>query len=574
MTSNAVVNPYAYSRAASTIAGKHGLSVRFGEPDQGVQVNGNTITIPAVGTGTTQAMIDKVLTKVDYFGSLWRYGDKDMFNNLKELPADKPLGYMYRLFNDSRVTTEAASEFMGSRRSFSEDTAAETPAITGYIGELDPKQQAVLAASLKSEQAWNSGVSMADIESGMSPEGKTMLAKLESEQVPGMIAALKNGSDPLAVAKYAYQLLWEDDPDQQEQKERQQQQQGQGEDGEGGGGENGEGDGGGKMDPKANPKNQSHAETKIGTGGDSDGDEIQANLRMQVDHDCRRPYTLESGVVYKQAKDLEASRYDVLKDWCGYRQGLTLQEDASSAVFANRIRRHIQAMAAADWIHSQKRGKLSGKNVHRIALPSSIATARNDRVFKRKIESDVLDTAIYVMIDMSGSMSGPETVYTYKATCLLAHAFQVLGIPTQVSAFSSLRKTEVYALKNWNERVTSDILLDRYNRVVDSMCQNNDSAALLFAYDELTLRPEKRKILIMQSDGQPADGGITGNPNLALKDSVQRIYREGRVDLLGVGIGHGGLTIDNYYTKDYAKIEDVSRLETQLFELISKRIVE
>lgn len=563
-----MINPYAFSRAASTIAGKHGLSVQFSQDVEpgNVRVNGSTVYLPTLTSEYSQDVLDSMLAKVDYFGSLWRYNDDDQARNLKELPSDQPIGYMYRLFNDARIQRTAADEFLGSRSGFSADIAAQMGDITGYMPGLDPKQQAVLTSALESMSDWNAGVRSSELRNAMTPEGRDMIAKLDSESIIDMARVLKNGGDPLALAKECYRLLWQDDPDEQEQQER---------GGGDGASEDGEDDterGGNesKMDGGANPMNSSHS--KISGLFDPDAPEGEVPCSVKVPVDEEYPYKMETDldVIDLRRERVANQGYVDTMDYY-VREAGGRDTSLGAAVFANRIRRHIMAKSQAEWEHGTKRGKLSGRNLYKLCMPSEVQGPDTERVFKRKIDNDTLDTAVYLMIDMSGSMAGEPTGYTYKATCLLTHAFQTLNIPLEVAAFTTKRKTEIYTIKHWSERVTEDQLFNRFCVIVEQMRNNNDSAALLYAHDRLLMRPEKRKILIMQSDGQPCDGGVTGNATRALRDSVKHVESLGLVDLLAVGVGFCGRDCTEYYSQ-HVVIENVDQLEIDMFKLISGKI--
>jgi cobalamin biosynthesis protein CobT len=218
-----------------------------------------------------------------------------------------------------------------------------------------------------------------------------------------------------------------------------------------------------------------------------------------------------------------------------------------------------------------------------VALPREAQTRASERIFKRKVESDTLDTCVNVMVDMSGSMSGEATGHTYIATTLLSNALYVLGVPCEINAFSTGanplsstgRSTVIYRLKDWSERVTSEEMFDRYLSVIGcGMANNNDSAALMYAYDRLTQRPETRKILVMQSDGQPACRDVdSDNSKQCLIDAAKAVERSGQVDLLALGVGSEGIcSVQGFYSR-WAGVHGSAELEEKLFDLVAKRMV-
>ena len=91
--------------------------------------------------------------------------------------------------------------------------------------------------------------------------------------------------------------------------------------------------------------------------------------------------------------------------------------------------------------------------------------------------------------------------------------------------------------------------------------ENVDGEALVWAYNRLKYRNEKRKILIIISDGAPVDDS-TLSVNLGnyleknLRDVINLIENKKEVELLAIGIGHD---VSRYYKKA-VKITDVQDL--------------
>jgi len=84
----------------------------------------------------------------------------------------------------------------------------------------------------------------------------------------------------------------------------------------------------------------------------------------------------------------------------------------------------------------------------------------------------------------------------------------------------------------------------------DLLKQNIDGEALLWAYKRLQRRPERRKILLVISDGAPVDTStITANDKNLLADHLHQVIStiECRrdVELSAIGIGHD---VTNYYS--------------------------
>ena len=81
--------------------------------------------------------------------------------------------------------------------------------------------------------------------------------------------------------------------------------------------------------------------------------------------------------------------------------------------------------------------------------------------------------------------------------------------------------------------------------------ENIDGEALEWAYRRLLYRQEKRKILMVISDGAPVDDSTlsansTSYLDFHLKDIIKVIEKKTNVELLAIGIGHD---VTRYYNK-------------------------
>jgi cobalamin biosynthesis protein CobT len=401
-------------------------------------------------------------------------------------------------------------------------------------------------------------------------EGEEILKKLDSIKFDELLNNTESAEDSLALAKRVFELVWEEDADEQEKKER--------ESGKGDG--EGEGGGGTKLEG-ANPNSGTDATDGEG-GAPSDGEkgktenpsgEDDDNLTNSgayvITHPEGRSFTLESPDTLNHVdfkKDPEAKHNSgKIASWAGG----DLSGTANAAIFANKLRRLIMVRAQGTYTHGHRRGKLSTKNLYKLACEDDMPG--EDRMFKRKHESDILDTCVEVVVDYSGSMCGEETVLTYEGTRLLCHALQVLGIPCEINMFSTIRHgTDVMTVKHFDERINDEKLLDRCERAAANMSGNNDSGAVLFCYDRVRQRPEKRKIMLVLSDGQPACG-IVDNPEEALQHVVKEIEASPDVEIMGLGVGPYAAV--QYYYAQHVSVNDIEQMPTALIDLIANKML-
>ena len=100
--------------------------------------------------------------------------------------------------------------------------------------------------------------------------------------------------------------------------------------------------------------------------------------------------------------------------------------------------------------------------------------------------------------------------------------------------------------------------------------ENVDGEALTWAFNRLSVRQEKRKVLIIISDGAPVDDStLSVNPGnyleKNLRDTIHSIESNSSIELVAIGIGHD---VSRYYKKAVT-IMDVDQLGEVLLNELS-----
>lgn len=245
-----------------------------------------------------------------------------------------------------------------------------------------------------------------------------------------------------------------------------------------------------------------------------------------------------------------------------------MDDGASGAMFANKLRRLIMVRSQSYYTHNHKRGKLSTKNLFKLCTDFDMPGT--DRMFKRRHDSDILDTVVSLCVDYSGSMHGSRTALTHVGTDLLVHALNVLGVPVEVNMFSTIHDgTTMYTVKHFDEHVTPEVLLDRSERAAYNQSNNNDAAAVMFNYHRLRQRPESRKILLVLSDGHPATHNVS-NPQEGLQFVVREIEADPSVDIMGLGIESSA--VNRYYTQNVS-VDKAEDMPTALIDLVANKML-
>ena len=174
--------------------------------------------------------------------------------------------------------------------------------------------------------------------------------------------------------------------------------------------------------------------------------------------------------------------------------------------------------------------KFGSVNVH--ALPT-VATG-NDRVFKRRLDIEGIDSAVVIVLDISGSMFGAtdpaknRVVSAVQACRALLETLNAAGVKVAVLGFGSY----VYELKTFdaNHRKASTLL-----GTLKAAGGTNDYTALRYAHQMLIKRQENRKLAFVITDGRGNEDGVrqqvaSGNAlgvttiGIGIKSDIADIY--------------------------------------------------
>lgn len=242
--------------------------------------------------------------------------------------------------------------------------------------------------------------------------------------------------------------------------------------------------------------------------------------------------------------------------------------------FAQQVRRLIQIRAKVQTQYGTKRGKLDQSRLSRICFD---APGFNERVFKQKIENKTLDAAISVLVDMSGSMNGDKAYYALASTLLLNEVCSTLNIPVEIIGFSDgyngFREVSpaMFIYKGFNDlKVSNDALTDYFSLSSDFMAGNPDGENIIWMHDRLIKRKEKKKILVVMSDGSPA----ASKSSYGLEEFTHKVIREieaaKRVDIYGLGLCSSSV---RHYYKHNDVVSSPEEIPSKLISLIERKII-
>ena len=243
--------------------------------------------------------------------------------------------------------------------------------------------------------------------------------------------------------------------------------------------------------------------------------------------------------------------------------------------FAQQVRKLIQIRAKAQRQYGVKKGKLDQSRLSRICFN---APGFSDRVFKNKIENKLLDAAVTVLVDMSGSMGGDKVFYALASTLLMNEVCSTLNIPLEILGFTDTNSDGfkpitplMFIYKGFsNLRVSNDSLVDYFAMSSLHMTGNPDGENILWAHDRLVKRKEKKKVLIVMSDGSPcASGSSTGLAGFTQK-VIGEIESSKVVDIYGLGLSDDAV-------KHFYKTNDVvmtpEEIPSKLLSLLDRKLI-
>lgn len=212
-------------------------------------------------------------------------------------------------------------------------------------------------------------------------------------------------------------------------------------------------------------------------------------------------------------------------------------------------------------------GRINGLLFGRRINARSVVEDDGRIFYNKKYPDDEAKMAVAVLVDESGSMSCSDRITSARTAAVVMYDFCVsLGIP--LAMYGHTEYSEGVDLYNYTEFDSVD-KNDRY-RVMDmsARCGNRDGAALRFVAERLSQRPEKIKLLIIISDGQPAGCGYGGTAAEADLRGIKKEYKNKGVTMFAAAIGDDKPNIERIYKEGFLDISDINKLPMFLTKLV------
>ena len=203
----------------------------------------------------------------------------------------------------------------------------------------------------------------------------------------------------------------------------------------------------------------------------------------------------------------------------------------------------------------------------------SHALSRNDgRVFyKNALPNNTPEISIGLLLDESGSMSwGDRATYARAAAIILYDFCKALDIPVMVYGHSTgYNEVDLYSYAEFEAIDRNDCyrLMD-----ISARSSNRDGAALRYVAERLSKRHEDIRILILVSDGQPADSGYSGTAAEEDLRGIKHEYARKGILFVAAAIGSDKENIERIYGDAFLDITDLTKLPVALTSVVKRHI--
>jgi len=231
------------------------------------------------------------------------------------------------------------------------------------------------------------------------------------------------------------------------------------------------------------------------------------------------------------------------------------------ARLAKRLLRVLMARQTRHWRFDLDEGVIDGSR-----LAALVASRGSARPFKQEGESPFPSTVVTLLIDHSGSMRGRPMLIAALTVEIFARVLERCGVRCEVLGFTTREWDGGEPAREWaaNGYPPNPGRLNSLQHIViksadtpwrrarvalglflhDEMLKENiDGEALAWAHGRLIARSERRRILVVVSDGTPMDEAtLAANGHEYLEGHLQQVVAgietRSPVRLAAIGIGH------------------------------------
>lgn len=270
----------------------------------------------------------------------------------------------------------------------------------------------------------------------------------------------------------------------------------------------------------------------------------------------------------------------------GYDAALERMQGEVNAI-RRKLERALVSKQQRDWVGGREVGRLDSRRF-------AAVMAGRTNVFKERTDRAEIDTALTVLVDLSGSMGRGSKAYVARDCVMaIAEALDRTGVAYEVVGFDNRRtlprgwaddiaraKAAGVKLARW-EPLDMTIFKAFEDRLFEAKGglyaipefvggENTDGEAVLMAYSRLKARTERRKVLLTLSDGSPScrtDHYVALQQHL--RTAIETLRKDGCA-CLGVGIQDD--SVAQYYP-EYVVVNSLADLAGEALGLLSKQLL-
>lgn len=229
------------------------------------------------------------------------------------------------------------------------------------------------------------------------------------------------------------------------------------------------------------------------------------------------------------------------------------QAKADSTYARRALQGLVQARTRASTRIARSGMKLSTANMSRLATCDL-------RVFEKRSEKKAVNSAVHILLDMSGSMCRSEEVAIRASLALTSCLMTFPHVNPALSVFPGVSEPVECIVPHGQK------LLRKSESAIASMYASGGTPlaqGLLSSAIALSQTREDRKVLIVVTDGMPDDYDVAY--------ALIKKLKAGGVVMIGIGIGNGHRVQD--FFDHYVSIDSVEDLQSKFFTVARELFV-
>tara|TARA_R110000764_G_scaffold3356_2_gene14079 strand:+ start:542 stop:2329 length:1788 start_codon:yes stop_codon:yes gene_type:complete len=576
------------AKNVSGVMGRHSeVKVVFGGDE--ASTNGSVITLPSVNEDHEMSEVDVNVARgyVDHEAAHVKWTDNKVWKKLMDDRMDDPnVGVFHSTLNaleDVRIEGKLLAQYSGSRDNL--DAVADAcgtelrDSLEGQsLADLSAREVGALAATWYGRGRHSYGRVGAEMFGEINPD----VQKIVTQHVD----QIDEHTSFEEVAKLADSMMACFDKHDEEEEEKDSK-----------GGEKSK-DGEGEEDTSEESEKSSEGEDGSGGAGEKKVERTEKREVMSDEEAKKEVLKKATGADddvsrkegyrrYSDAEDEVIGHDKLNKDGSRFKKVQT-EMIGQINVIRRKLERKLASKVQRGWHGGQTKGRLDSRRLVG-------AYTGSESVYKSRDVGDDIDVAVVIAVDHSGSMDGGRILMAQKAVIALAEALEPTHVKLSVKGFKTKRVPrgwrEAYKAmrdKRGCSSISPILIFDyksftqplhRCREVIGGMkksfdyiggVHNVDGASINIIGAELLKRPEKRKILMVMSDGMPEDSEMDeGQMRSDLIDKVKSLEARG-VEVFGIGIQTDA--VKRFY-RWHTVVRNTDDLEKELIDRMTNVLV-